>query len=447
MRKHLRFLMMAVAILFVNVAKAADDVTVGDLRYNFYSSGKACVKGFAGESKASITIPGSITYEVESESKTVEVAGIGNNAFKDNTVLEEVTIENTVTFNFNTGCFEGCTNLKKVVTTDLTYFLNGQRAFKNCTSLTQLGPTENVVRLGSNTNAEYEEVFMGCTSITKIGYKYYSTKIGKAWFKGCTNLTAPALINASVVGESAFEGCTALPYLNLLTTSNRALAFGKNAFKDCTSLAYVYLVQDARPVEELPDGVFEGCTSLAVISNYVHNSETNKYNPVSDLKLTRIGNNAFKGCTALTEVGNYKNRALLDGVAEIGVSAFEGCSALPRVDFTEGVTSIGSRAFANCEALATVTAPWTSPFAIENSVFSYATYTDATLNVPEGAEATYQATGGWQNFYDTTGIKLATEDDALNGNDTWYTIDGKRLQAEPSTKGIYVRGGKKIVVK
>ena len=446
MRKHLRFLMMAAAILFVNVAKAADDVTVGDLLYNFYSSGKAYVKGFAGESKASITIPGSITYEVESESKTVEVAGIGSNAFKDNTVLEEVTIENTVTFNFNTACFEGCTNLKKVVTTDLSYYLNG-RAFKNCTSLTQVGPTAGTVRLGSNTTSEYEEVFMGCTSITKIGYKYGGTKIGKAWFKGCTNLTAPALINASVVGESAFEGCTALPYLNLLTTSNRALSFGKNAFKDCTSLAYVYLVQDARPVEELPDGVFEGCTSLAVISNYVHNSETNKYSPVSDLKLTRIGNNAFKGCTALTEVGNYKNRALLDGVAEIGVSAFEGCSALPRVDFTEGVTSIGSRAFANCEALATVTAPWTTPFAIENSVFSFDTYVAATLNVPEGAEATYQATGGWLNFYDTTGIKLATEDDALNGNDAWYTIDGKRLQAEPTTKGIYVRGGKKIVIK
>lgn len=439
--------MMAVAILFVNVAKAADDVTIGDLRYNFYSSGKAYVKGFAGESKASITIPGSITYEVESEFNTVEVAGIGSNAFKDNTVLEEVTIENTVTFNFNTACFEGCTNLKKVVTTDLSYYLNGQRAFKNCTSLTQLGPTENVVRLGSNTSSEYEEVFMGCTSITKIGYKFYGTKIGKAWFKGCTNLTAPALINASVVGESAFEGCTALPYLNLLTTSNRALSFGKNAFKDCTSLAYVYLIQEARPVEELPDGVFEGCTSLALISNFSHNPDNNNYKYVSDLQLTRIGNNAFKGCTALTEVGNYKNRVLLDGVAEIGVSAFEGCSAIPRVDFTEGVTSIGERAFANCDGITQVNVPWTEPFAIDNSVFSFDTYVAATLNVPDGTENTYMATGGWVNFYDTTGIKTVDKDEQLNGNDAWYTVDGKRLQGEPATKGIYIRGGKKVVVK
>ena len=46
-----------------------------------------------------------------------------------------------------------------------------------------------------------------------------------------------------------------------------------------------------------------------------------------------------------------------------------------------------------------------------------------------------------------SGITTISADDALNGNDAWYTIDGKRLQAEPTTKGIYVRGGKKIVVK
>ncbi|MBR3444552.1 MAG: hypothetical protein IKH14_01590 [Prevotella sp.] len=46
-----------------------------------------------------------------------------------------------------------------------------------------------------------------------------------------------------------------------------------------------------------------------------------------------------------------------------------------------------------------------------------------------------------------TGIRTVNNGEQTVGNDAWYTIDGKRLQAEPTTKGIYVRGGKKIVVK
>ena len=29
----------------------------------------------------------------------------------------------------------------------------------------------------------------------------------------------------------------------------------------------------------------------------------------------------------------------------------------------------------------------------------------------------------------------------------WFTLDGRRLQGQPTTKGLYIRGGKKMVVK
>ena len=30
-------------------------------------------------------------------------------------------------------------------------------------------------------------------------------------------------------------------------------------------------------------------------------------------------------------------------------------------------------------------------------------------------------------------------------NDSWYTIDGKKLNGEPTAKGIYIYKGKKVV--
>ena len=46
-----------------------------------------------------------------------------------------------------------------------------------------------------------------------------------------------------------------------------------------------------------------------------------------------------------------------------------------------------------------------------------------------------------------TGIKTIDNGEPTVDNGAWYTIDGTRLQGEPTMKGIYVRGGKKVVVK
>ena len=32
-------------------------------------------------------------------------------------------------------------------------------------------------------------------------------------------------------------------------------------------------------------------------------------------------------------------------------------------------------------------------------------------------------------------------------SEAWYTLDGKRLNAKPNTKGIYVNNGKKVIIK
>ena len=46
---------------------------------------------------------------------------------------------------------------------------------------------------------------------------------------------------------------------------------------------------------------------------------------------------------------------------------------------------------------------------------------------------------------ETTEIDRPTPNPSLNGGENWYTIDGKKLNGEPTKKGIYIRNGKKVV--
>ena len=46
---------------------------------------------------------------------------------------------------------------------------------------------------------------------------------------------------------------------------------------------------------------------------------------------------------------------------------------------------------------------------------------------------------------ETTAIDASLNDNGQRTNDSWYTIDGKKLSGEPTKKGIYIRNGKKVV--
>ena len=47
---------------------------------------------------------------------------------------------------------------------------------------------------------------------------------------------------------------------------------------------------------------------------------------------------------------------------------------------------------------------------------------------------------------DTTGIMEVIQP-AVNGTEAWYSLDGRRLNAKPTKKGVYIQNGKKVVVK
>ena len=183
-------------------------------------------------------------------------------------------------------------------------------------------------------------------------------------------------------------------------------------------------------VTSIGEWAFYGCSSLTsvVIPNSV----------------TSIGSFAFYCCSGLTSV------VIPNSVTSIGSYAFSGCSGLTSLTIGSGVESIGKQAFANCSELTEVycfaeKVPYTYSNAFEDSYVEY-----AALYVPEGSVGLYSSTSPWSNFSSINAIPTAIEGVEMDAdkNAPVYNLQGMKMQdAENLPKGIYVKNGKKFVVK
>ena len=45
----------------------------------------------------------------------------------------------------------------------------------------------------------------------------------------------------------------------------------------------------------------------------------------------------------------------------------------------------------------------------------------------------------------TTGIR--TIDNGLTDNGSWYSLDGRKFNGKPTSKGVYINNGKKVILK
>lgn len=86
------------------------------------------------------------------------------------------------------------------------------------------------------------------------------TEIGDRAFADCTRLTELVLPSGvTAIGANAFSGCTAL---ETVTLPEGVVSLGVQAFLGCTALTSVTLPQS---LETLPAGAFHGCRSLAAV--------------------------------------------------------------------------------------------------------------------------------------------------------------------------------------
>ena len=134
------------------------------------------------------------------------------------------------------------------------------------------------------------------------------------------------------------------------------------------------------------NGAFYECTGLTSIS--VENG-----NPKYD---TRDNCNAIIETSSNTLIAGCKTSIIPNSVTSIGGGAFYYCTGLTSITIGNSVTSIGGSAFYGCSRLASVTVELESPLTIGNSTFS--NRANATLYVPYGSTAAYEAANYWKEF-------------------------------------------------
>lgn len=142
-------------------------------------------------------------------------------------------------------------------------------------------------------------------------------------------------------------------------------------------------------------------------------------------------------CDALIEtatntlIQGCKYTVIPDDIEIIGSEAFEDCE-LDSITIPKSVREIGGLAFYGCENLSTVRVKRYQPVEIYEDVFygswwNYEIYDNATLYVPRGTKAAYQAATGWKNFSNIVEYgKLAGDvngDGVVNITDVTMTVN------------------------
>ena len=246
--------------------------------------------------------------------------------------------------------------------------------------------------------------FYCCTKLSSVTIPEEVTNIGNSGFFNCTSITSIELPSKLLtIGESAFGDCTELKSIYIPESVTK---IGQEAFIGCRNLISVNIPSG---ITEIANGLFRQCTylpSITIPSN-----------------ITKIGNDAFFQCMELASI------TIPSSVKSIGSRAFQGCYFLTSITIPSSVNSIGVAAFDDCYMITTFKINKETPFVVEKTFFNYRA--NATLYVPIGCKAAYEAEGFWNEFKEIietddfeTGISHVSEDNPVM---EVYTIDGKRI--------------------
>ena len=174
-------------------------------------------------------------------------------------------------------------------------------------------------------------------------------------------------------------------------------------FDGCEKLTEIQGIENLNTTEVTTmSTMFQGCRSLTSIdlSNFKTSKVTSMHSMFfgcSNLKtvilpddLTFINHYLFAYCSSLTDI------SIPASVTSIGERAFHCCYSMIKITIPADVTSIGDNAFSN-SGITKVTSLMQTPCGISSTVFENVS-NNATLYVPAGCKAAYEAADYWKDF-------------------------------------------------
>lgn len=283
--------------------------------------------------------------------KGVNIATVGNSAFKNNSYLSKLNIDDTARIGLiDERAFENCEDLTSVkIPASVTEI--DQYAFANCESLAAVDfKTEGATAINIKDYA-----FYNCSQLKSITLPDHLGEFRSSAFDGCENLNK-ILVNST--NESYMNDANGILYKKVAGSDvvSELLFYPKglvntlggvinNLPETLTSIGgaafsnnpYLVSITIPKSVTKIDDSAFSDCEKLA-----------NVIFAPGGTTLT-IGNAAFKNCRKLTG-----SLALPAYTTSIGNNAFENCD-FAVFTIPAGVTSIGNAAFYNCQNLTEIT--------------------------------------------------------------------------------------------
>jgi uncharacterized protein (TIGR02145 family) len=263
----------------------------------------------------------------------------------------------------------------------------GERAFRDCSSLSSLTIGNSVTSVG-------ERAFRKCSSLTSVTIPNSVISIGEQAFSYCEDLST-LLIPESVtsIGEQAFSYCsnkltsinisgTNFKLANNVGTAEVLIPYSDAGLNsDCSNIAGGLAIGDLiipSSVTAISNNAFYGCGGLTSL--------------IIPESVTAIEDGAFGVCSSLISV------IIPNSVTSIGADAFLRCDGLTSVTIGSSVISIGDWAFENCSNLTSITNKSATPPIISSVVFYEVNTANITLFVPSGSLSAYQNADGWKDF-------------------------------------------------
>ena len=411
----------------------------------------------------SVTIPNSVT-------------SIGNSAFSDCSNLTSITIPNSVT-SIGGSAFSGCSALTSITIPNSVTSIGGV-AFEGCNALT------SVTIPNSLTSIEYS-TFSGCSSLTSITIPNSVTSIGGSAFRDCSGLTSITIPNSVMsIEDYTFSGCYRL---TSITIPSSVTSIGYGAFKDCSGFTSVTI---GSSVTSIGSEAFCG----AKLRNIVIKAETPPN--ITNIKNTKaFSNQSYYHTTLMIPEGCWDAYAYDDdwyqfiNIREMAYNAtnLTNSKAYTMKSATEGaylfydsvndcVGTLNETVLDDTEANNT----WMSveidgkhyvynlgakKFLVSDKNASKTGYslsdTPVSIDVEDGKDAIVFGKG--KEFYmvineklnvdegletlimTSTGIKETSVDS--NMPTVIYNQNGQRINRSHVLNGVYIKNGKKVIVK
>ena len=423
-----------------------NDVDKVELVGDFYFSGKSMVlyKGNA----TNLSLPA----DYKGENYMIDCR-----AFYNCSGLKSITIPNSVT-SIGNYAFDGCTGLASITIPNSVTSI-GQYAFRDCSGLTSITIPNSVTSIGNNT-------FQFCTGLTSIEIPNSVTSIGYYAFGGCTGLTSVVIPNSvTSIGNYAFFNCDGLKSVTSLIPAEDLFSINSDVFNYVETTCTLYVPYGAKETYAATAGWNEFTNIVELEKPITEVTVTiNQYGSATYCSPYSLDFSQVEGLKAYAATGYNKATQVVTltrvQTTEAGVGLFlkgePGEYVVPVIEYSNDYTlnllvgtleqtTVNSTDGTMSNYKFTIaegdTAPMFYPFE-DNTTFSAG---KAYLQIPTA----------WLPASAQKSISIRFEEgettdiDELKGESgevkTIYDLQGRVV--ENPTSGIYIIGGKKVIIK